>query len=120
MLKVTCLEKNVAYFKSEVTTVEYKYEVMKNKLKQEKKSHRADNAANEAKIAALSQQLAFMMSASGAANPAAAMTSFSNPMNMFPFQLATQTATTTTLPSEDESVDVPVNLKNPNQKPPTE
>ena len=40
---------------------------MKNKLKQEKKSHRADNASNEAKIAALSQQLAFMMAHTGVA-----------------------------------------------------
>ena len=94
-LKVSCLEKNVAYYKAEVTAAEYKYEIMKNKLKHEKKSHRRDNAANEAKIASLSQQMSFLMAHSGAANTAAGIPAISNPINLLPFQPFAQVPATT-------------------------
>ena len=61
LLKVSCLEKNVAYYKSESTAAEYKYEVMKSKFRQERKAHKTSNAKHEATIAQLTQQVSCLM-----------------------------------------------------------
>ena len=90
---------------------------MQNKVKQEKRARKQENLNNQTKIAALTQQLSFMMSNPTAGRNAASAQSFVNPMAMMQMQFQPNMPQLAE-PSDDDSVEVPETLKNTLEKPP--
>ena len=116
LLKVSCLEKNVEYYKSEATAIGYKYEIMKTKYRQERKARKTETAKNQTTITTLQQQVSYFMMNSGASTSKSAMPY--NPMSMLPFQMPPMLPHQAPDVSSDESVILPDGLKNRNEKPP--
>ena len=92
---------------------------MKNKYKQERRARRMENQNSQQRIAMLTNQLQFFANNSNNNGKATqAMNMFQNPMNlMMPYQMPNNMTTQVEL-SDDESIELPENLKNANEKPP--
>ena len=114
------LENGMKFYKSECDILSYKYDMVKGKLKEEKKARTAEKLASKQQIQLLTQQLQQCMYSSFATKGGVPMPMpGANPFAMFP-QLSVPVPATISDTESVESIDVPARLKNANKKPENE